>query len=721
MCSEKNVWKVGSNWGNNGESILHLFLNYGCAFFGGASDNAKKGDWRKAKKGDLLIITDGKIPIAVGECLSPFSSYEESKIHFCACDREYIDGNDTAICKAKLFLLPEHDRSQNKYGNDPQKRFCRHANAAPVIESWMELKNESSKNSFKLDCKTEDLSKLFSGEVRYHVPIYQRPYSWGNDELRSLIENLSDAFQKQEPVFMGTIQFSAPVPLDPDGKKRSYDIIDGQQRLTTFLILQCVLDALTGNDSNEKFKTILYTHVNRGSAQEDLDEFFSDLKSVKDIERLGEKTHNKYSQNAKELYRLIKEFFSNKDKCDSIPKDPLKELSNFITENIQFIVIETHANLSKTLKIFDTINTTGLDLGTSDLFKIRFYEYRTNICGDRDDIFDEISEIYQTIDKLKREHPLELEFFLSTYQRILIAKHKLGYELYSMSYSLFFERLFDTALKIRAHKGFENFTTANNPLTLDELKKLCDCYTIVCDSLAKDKTYNIFYQFIWLTTRYGRQAHDYAIIALFFNQIKPQQLQNFMEALFKMLIPVSLYWSKQVLEVLRKLHQILWNMGDSSHPDIIATINEWTQEQQNRFESACKQEIAFNSKWKNLVCRLCEYLQNPKISSAQLFDQGIDIEHIQCFTDQEDPEKIKNEWKEELNRLGNLVLLESSLNRSINNKHNKKEECYRQSVYKTVQALADCVSSWNKEAAENRRRELTDKMAAYIFSTGTGH
>ncbi|WP_295977668.1 DUF262 domain-containing HNH endonuclease family protein [uncultured Akkermansia sp.] len=721
MCSEKNVWKVGSNWGNNEESILHLFLNYGCVFFGGASDNAKKGDWRKVKKGDLLIITEGETSIAIGECLSSFSSYEESKIHFCSNDRKYINENDVVICKANLFLLPEKNRFLAKYGNDTQEHFCRHANAAPVIESWMELKNESSKNSFKLDCKTEDLSKLFSGEVRYHVPIYQRPYSWGNGELRSLIENLADAFKKQEPVFMGTIQFSAPVLLDPDGKKRSYDIIDGQQRLTTFLILQCVLDALTGNDSNEKFKTILYTHVNRGSAQEDLDEFFSDLKSVKDIERLGEKTHNKYSQNAKELYRLIKEFFSNKDKYDSIPKDTLKELSNFITENIQFIVIETHANLSKTLKIFDTINTTGLDLGTSDLFKIRFYEYRTNICGDRDDIFDEISEIYQTIDKLKREHPLELEFFLSTYQRILIAKHKLGYELYSMSYSLFFERLFDTALKIRAHKGFENFTTANNPLTLDELKKLCDCYTIVCDSLAKDKTYNIFYQFIWLTTRYGRQAHDYAIIALFFNQIKPQQLQNFMEALFKMLIPVSLYWSKQVLEVLRKLHQILWNMGDSSHPDIIATINEWTQEQQNRFESACKQEIAFNSKWKNLVCRLCEYLQNPKISSAQLFDQGIDIEHIQCFTDQEDPEKIKNEWKEELNRLGNLVLLESSLNRSINNKHNKKEECYRQSVYKTVQALADCVSSWNKEAAENRRRELTDKMAAYIFSTGTGH
>ena len=195
MCSEKNVWKVGSNWGNNGESILHLFLNYGCVFFGGASDNAKKGDWRKVKKGDLLIITEGETSIAIGECLSSFSSYEESKIHFCSNDRKYINENDVVICKANLFLLPEKNRFLAKYGNDTQEHFCRHANAAPVIESWMELKNESSKNSFKLDCKTEDLSKLFSGEVRYHVPIYQRPYSWGNGELRSLIENLSDAFK----------------------------------------------------------------------------------------------------------------------------------------------------------------------------------------------------------------------------------------------------------------------------------------------------------------------------------------------------------------------------------------------------------------------------------------------------------------------------------------------------------------------------------------------
>lgn len=525
---------------------------------------------------------------------------------------------------------------------------------------------------------------------------------------------------------MGTIQFSAPVPLDPDGKKRSYDIIDGQQRLTTFLILQCVLDALTGNDSNEKFKTILYTHVNRGSAQEDLDEFFSDLKSVKDIERLGEKTHNKYSQNAKELYRLIKEFFSNKDKCDSIPKDPLKELSNFITENIQFIVIETHANLSKTLKIFDTINTTGLDLGTSDLFKIRFYDYRTHICGDDDDIFNRISEIYQSIDNRKRDHPEKPSFsmddLLSTYQRVLIAKNELDSEAYRMGHQIFFERLFGTTLQTNPYKEFNKykFSLNKNLLTLDDLRKLNACYTISCNLIEENETYKILNHFIW-KTRYGKFVHDYAIIALFFERITPQQLQNFTETLFKMLIPPSLFWAKQVNMVIKDLYDILLRISSPSGADIFFVLNEYTKKYRDLFEKACDQEIAGYNTWKRLVCLLCEYLQNPEISSAQLFNQGTDVEHIQCFTDQEDPEKIKNEWKEELNRLGNLVLLESSLNRSINNKHNKKEECYRQSVYKTVQALADCVSSWNKEAAENRRRELTDKMAAYIFSTGTGH
>ena len=719
MCSEKNVWKVGSNWGNNGESILHLFLNYGCVFFGGASDNAKKGDWRKVKKGDLLIITDGKIPIAVGECLSPFSSYEESKIHFCACDREYIDGNGTAICKAELFLLPEHDRSQNKYGNDPQKRFCRHANAAPVIESWMELKNKSSKNSFKLDCKTEDLSKLFSGKVRYHVPIYQRPYSWGNDELRSLIENLFDAFKKQEPVFMGTIQLSAPVPLDPDGKKRSYDVIDGQQRLTTFLILQCVLDVLTGNDFNEKFKTILYTHVNRGSAQKDLDEFFFD---VRDVEKLSGKIEwekqNKYLQNAEELHRLIQEFFPN--------KDTLNKLSNFITKNIQFIVIETHASLSKTLKIFDTINTTGLDLGTSDLFKIRFYDYRTHICEDDDDIFNKISEIYQSIDNRKRDHPEKPSFsmddLLSTYQRVLIAKNGLDIEAYRMGHQIFFDRLFGTALQTNPYKEFDKykFSQNENLLTLNDLNKLYDCYAISCDLLEKNEPYGILKNFIW-KTRYGRFVHDYAIIALFFERITPQQLQNFTEDLFKMLIPPSLRWAKQVNKVIKELHDILLQLSSPAGADIFSVLNEYTKDYRNSFEEACDQEIAGYSKWKRLVCLLCEYLQNPQIPLAQLFRHPTDIEHIQCSRDEIDPEKTRKDWGEELNKLGNLVLLESSLNRSINNKHSKKEECYRQSVYKTVQALADCVSSWNKEAAENRRRELTDKMAAYIFSTGTGH
>lgn len=171
----KNVWKVGSNWGNNGESILHLFLNYGCVFFGGASDNAKKGDWRKVKKGDLLIITEGETSIAIGECLSSFSSYEESKIHFCSNDRKYINENDVVICKANLFLLPEKNRFLAKYGNDTQEHFCRHANAAPVIESWMELKMKAPKTALSWIVKQKTFPNYFPEKSAIMSPFTNAP------------------------------------------------------------------------------------------------------------------------------------------------------------------------------------------------------------------------------------------------------------------------------------------------------------------------------------------------------------------------------------------------------------------------------------------------------------------------------------------------------------------------------------------------------------------
>ena len=71
------VWKVGSRWGNLGESVLDLFLEYKCVFFG-TNDDCRKGDWGAVRKGDLFVISEGSTPVAVGEALGECVDYRKS-------------------------------------------------------------------------------------------------------------------------------------------------------------------------------------------------------------------------------------------------------------------------------------------------------------------------------------------------------------------------------------------------------------------------------------------------------------------------------------------------------------------------------------------------------------------------------------------------------------------------------------------------------------------
>ena len=74
--------------------------------------------------------------------------------------------------------------------------------------------------------------------------------------------------------------------------------------------------------------------------------------------------------------KLIKEILEEKlGEIEGEKNENIEKLLDYIREKLFFVVLETDATLSETLKIFDTINSTGLDLNGADMFKIRFYEY----------------------------------------------------------------------------------------------------------------------------------------------------------------------------------------------------------------------------------------------------------------------------------------------------------------------------------------------------------
>ena len=82
--------------------------------------------------------------------------------------------------------------------------------------------------SNKITGKEYPLSKIFSSDFEYHIPGYQRPYAWTEEETGILFDDLYEFFQT-EPVdnyFLGSIV------LIKDETDRKADVIDGQQRLT---------------------------------------------------------------------------------------------------------------------------------------------------------------------------------------------------------------------------------------------------------------------------------------------------------------------------------------------------------------------------------------------------------------------------------------------------------------------------------------------------------
>lgn len=81
----------------------------------------------------------------------------------------------------------------------------------------------------------------------YIVPDYQREYVWSDKEVNKLLDDLNNELENgnSSEYFIGTILVS------PTQEKNQFDVIDGQQRLTTFFLTLCALKALFKGEPQE--------------------------------------------------------------------------------------------------------------------------------------------------------------------------------------------------------------------------------------------------------------------------------------------------------------------------------------------------------------------------------------------------------------------------------------------------------------------------------------
>jgi hypothetical protein len=212
----------------------------------------------------------------------------------------------------------------------------------------------------------------------YIVPDYQREYVWQDKEVQLLLDDIDEQVgSTTSEYFIGTV-LVAPV----EGERNHFEVIDGQQRLTTFFLMLCALRSLLkGEPHHSLISDILTTRHTSPTG-----EIETRLKLEPRYENAGElveliaRTDDGPNETRAALQAAnIPSFGSLENLLNAhavlyrslSEKYPtvadLKKFWGYLASNVVFIQIS--ADVSNALKIFETINERGVGLNPMDLLK----------------------------------------------------------------------------------------------------------------------------------------------------------------------------------------------------------------------------------------------------------------------------------------------------------------------------------------------------------------
>ncbi|MEI7560793.1 MAG: DUF262 domain-containing protein, partial [Actinomycetes bacterium] len=229
----------------------------------------------------------------------------------------------------------------------------------------------------RLEAGELPVSKVLSSDFDFHIPSYQRPYSWGADQALQLLDDLLGALANEEndPYFLGSI-----VLVKESGKPIS-EVIDGQQRLTTLTIL---LSILRDNETDPKIADPLDAMVTepgnelaglkprpRLTLRDRDNAFFENHIQTKGATNNLDSTTIDASQLQTDPQRLIVEnALALKAELANHPAETVRALQRLV-HNLTYLVVVTTPTKESAFRIFNVMNARGMDLTPADIFKAK--------------------------------------------------------------------------------------------------------------------------------------------------------------------------------------------------------------------------------------------------------------------------------------------------------------------------------------------------------------
>ena len=262
----------------------------------------------------------------------------------------------------------------------------------------------------KLNIDQKTIRDLFSDKkADFLIPDYQRPYAWGDKECQTLWDDIftfafpDNNYQKfnsdNDEYFLG------PIVTFKNGGKQ--EVIDGQQRLTTLMLILRAFYEKYGHMKDEqsvKTKELIEKCIWKtdefGNPQKDQLKIDSEVATDNDKEEflsilrtgiVDDKQKSSYAQNYRFFQKKINEFLNTFPGYFSYL--PVRILNNCI-----LLPIEAESQ-DTALRIFSTLNDRGKPLSDADIFKAQLYKFYSSL-GRKDEFIKDWKELERVCDMM---------------------------------------------------------------------------------------------------------------------------------------------------------------------------------------------------------------------------------------------------------------------------------------------------------------------------------
>lgn len=224
------------------------------------------------------------------------------------------------------------------------------------------------------------ISQILTNQVRYEIPPYQRPYSWDKDNVQQLLEDLQEAYEAQdEEYFIGSL-----ITIE-QRRDKLYDVVDGQQRLTTLnLVLARLRDHIEDGASKSLLQNCLMpknplteaVEAPRLSLRKKDQAFFrKHILESQPIQPDKIRELEVPQQNLIQNAAVIDAFYANKS------QQYLKLLADFILSSV-YVVFVTTFSFDSAYRLFNVLNARGMPLSNADLIKNSLFSQLNGASGD---------------------------------------------------------------------------------------------------------------------------------------------------------------------------------------------------------------------------------------------------------------------------------------------------------------------------------------------------